>query len=205
MRAAPYAFLATDSTKDLAIEAAIDQGKLTHLHVDGYMSGAAFVHMLTSQPKNRSELRTAALSAIDLCNKYAAHGCVRAIIQALKLSEIDLQPEQINEKLGEGWVGDEALGIALWTAMRAKTVTHAITIAANHSGDSDSTASLAAQLATSLYGLDSKEISIAKKLDVFDAIEHSLVKLDRARATSNDKTCTGALDRQSEHWKPKIL
>ena len=45
--------------------------------------------------------------------------------------------------IGQGWVGEEALAIALYAVLVAGDFADAIRIAANHDGDSDSTASIA--------------------------------------------------------------
>jgi hypothetical protein len=47
--------------------------------------------------------------------------------------------------LGGGWVGEEALAIGLYAALVAPSFADAIRLAANHGGDSDSTASIAGQ------------------------------------------------------------
>jgi ADP-ribosylglycohydrolase len=44
------------------------------------------------------------------------------------------------QQYGEGWVADEALAIALYCLMQSENPLEQIIIAANHNGDSDSTA-----------------------------------------------------------------
>lgn len=63
--------------------------------------------------------------------------------------------------LGEGWVAEEALAIAVYAALVAERATDtpaaalalALRIGANHDGDSDSTASLAGQLLGAAHGM----------------------------------------------------
>lgn len=50
------------------------------------------------------------------------------------------------ERLGGGWVAEEALAIATYCFLAAEYFVRAIVLGANHSGDSDSTASIAGQL-----------------------------------------------------------
>ena len=50
-------------------------------------------------------------------------------------------------------MGEQALAIALYSVLAARSFVEAITIAANHGGDSDSTASLAGQLWGAAHGL----------------------------------------------------
>jgi ADP-ribosylglycohydrolase len=51
-------------------------------------------------------------------------------------------PETV-EKLGGGWVGDEALAISIYCALAAeRDFAKGVRLAVNHSGDSDSTGSI---------------------------------------------------------------
>lgn len=77
-------------------------------------------------------------------------GAVRA---ALELAEADVPstPESVAQ-LGQGWVAEEALAIALFCALRAESFEHGLRLAVNHSGDSDSTGSLTGQLLGALLG-----------------------------------------------------
>jgi ADP-ribosylglycohydrolase len=75
----------------------------------------------------------------------------RAVQLALLMSD---DPVAAIEKMGGGWVGEEALAIGLYAVLSAKSFVEAITIAANHSGDSDSTASIAGQIWGAAYGLE---------------------------------------------------
>jgi ADP-ribosylglycohydrolase len=68
--------------------------------------------------------------------------------------------------LGQGWVGEEALAIGLYAAMVATTFEACIELAANHDGDSDSTASIAGQLWGARHGLDATLVEVVNRLDV---------------------------------------
>jgi ADP-ribosylglycohydrolase len=57
------------------------------------------------------------------------------------------------ETLGGGWVAEQALAIALFAAMRAEgDFERGVRLAVNHSGDSDSTGSMAGQLLGIMLG-----------------------------------------------------
>jgi ADP-ribosylglycohydrolase len=71
-------------------------------------------------------------------------------------------------KLGEGWVGEEALAIGLYAALVAPSFEDAIRIAANHGGDSDSTASIAGQLYGVWKGMDGLPHRWVRPVDVLD-------------------------------------
>jgi ADP-ribosylglycohydrolase len=79
-----------------------------------------------------------------------------------------LSPEDLVRELGEGWVAEEALAVALYAVLATAPETAAgpreretqpqahfraaIAVAVNHSGDSDSTASIAGNLLGAFYG-----------------------------------------------------
>jgi ADP-ribosylglycohydrolase len=73
-------------------------------------------------------------------------------------------------RLGEGWIAEEALAIGLYAAMRAHDFREAIRIAANHDGDSDSTASIAGQIHGAANGLAGISNSWVRRLDVLDPL-----------------------------------
>jgi ADP-ribosylglycohydrolase len=74
-----------------------------------------------------------------------------------------LSPEDLVHELGEGWVAEEALAVGLYAVLATATgdegprppVEHfksAVAIAVNHSGDSDSTGSIAGNILGAYYG-----------------------------------------------------
>jgi ADP-ribosylglycohydrolase len=74
--------------------------------------------------------------------------------------------------LGEGWTGDEALAIGVYAACAAHSFEDAIRLAANHDGDSDSTASIAGQLYGARHGLMALPHAWVRQLDILkEALE----------------------------------
>ena len=69
--------------------------------------------------------------------------------------------------LGEGWVGQEAQTIGLYSALVAKSFREVFSIAANHDGDSDSTAAIAGQF----YGVRYVWISLTWRIRSVSALE----------------------------------
>ena len=64
--------------------------------------------------------------------------------KAVALSEEDLDDLDAIHALGEGWVGDEALAIAVYCALKyPENIERALVAAVNHKGDSDSTGAIA--------------------------------------------------------------
>lgn len=57
------------------------------------------------------------------------------------------------EALGQGWVAEEALAIALYCSLVAPNFEDAVILAVNHSGDSDSTGAITGNICGVLYGV----------------------------------------------------
>lgn len=163
MRAAPYSFLFEHLTVEEIWSIAAAQGALTHGHIEGWASAAALAYIMALMFKGHP-LEMAIIKAQKMLklNKAFNTDLLLTIASKMSLSPELLSPEELNELLGEGWTGDEALGIAIYSALTAKSVNEAVWIAANHDGDSDSTASIAGQLAALRFGLTNKEIEETK-------------------------------------------
>lgn len=89
------------------------------------------------------------------------------IRRALELGKSDVPEEEAIRELGEGWVGDEAIAIAVFSVMRhIDSFEDCIVCAVNHDGDSDSTGAIAGNIIGAILGysaipayyLDSLEI-----------------------------------------------
>jgi len=55
-------------------------------------------------------------------------------------------------RLGEGWLAEEALAIAVYCALVAEDFAHGVKLAVNHSGDSDSTRAMTGNILDALVG-----------------------------------------------------
>lgn len=74
-------------------------------------------------------------------------------------------------ELGEGWVAEEALAIAVLCSLAADNPREAIIAAVNHGGDSDSTGAIAGNLVGALYGPAALPEEWAGKVELRDVIE----------------------------------
>jgi ADP-ribosylglycohydrolase len=177
MRSAPFGLLphiAPESVYKLSADAA----SLTHGHPSARQSAGAFslvVHALTAGQGLR-EAAEYALGYLLGGNLPRGEAPDQALIErmkaALRLSGsagsspvAHLGPEDLVRELGEGWVAEEALAVALYAVLATVPDTTAagtghaeahfraaIALAVNHSGDSDSTASIAGNILGTFYG-----------------------------------------------------
>ena len=82
------------------------------------------------------------------------------------------------KEIGEGWIGESALGLAIYAFKNGKSFEHTVVIATNHRGDSDSTASLDAQLYCSFKEVNNEDLLIYEKLDLKEIIDKSLKEIN---------------------------
>ena len=90
---------------------------------------------------------------------------------AVDLSENDRPDLENIHRIGEGWVAEETLGIAIYCALRHQDDFSAGVIAAvNHNGDSDSTGAVTGNILGALLGFDAIEDKWKTNLELIDVI-----------------------------------
>jgi ADP-ribosyl-[dinitrogen reductase] hydrolase len=184
MRVAPVGLVSWMTPKG-ALDIGARSAALTHGHPAGYWSAGALAAMVALL-RQGSEPGPAAEAVLDLLESEAGAGETRqAVRQALQLAQDcpEGRPEDVR-LLGEGWVGEEALAIGLYSVLCGRTFPDVLAIAANHDGDSDSTASIAGQVYGVWQGLDELPHAWVRRLDVFDPLVDLIGQLPPA-ATQN--------------------
>lgn len=87
------------------------------------------------------------------------------------MSGTDLDDLDAIRQLGQGWVGEEALAIAIYCALKHPTsFEDAIVAAVNHSGDSDSTGAIAGNIVGASLGLSAIPPKYLDTLELRDVI-----------------------------------
>jgi ADP-ribosyl-[dinitrogen reductase] hydrolase len=154
-----------------AIQLAAEAAAITHGHPSGFWSAGALAGIVRQLADGHEltaaiEQTVAAMSGLpDVGEALAAIGdAVRLAAEPETLS-----PERLAAELGGGWVGEEALAIGIYAALRGRSFEDAVRIAANHSGDSDSTASITGQLRGAAFGISDVPHAWARRLDVLQA------------------------------------
>jgi ADP-ribosylglycohydrolase len=156
MRSAP-AGLATSDRRE-AFELGRDTGTLTHGHPSGYLS-AAYLASLVFDLVRGVPLLEAMGHADSMVRAERGHEeLTDGIILARAVARSGPPTPKAVESLGEGWVGNEALAIALLCALTAETrtpvgIADALWRAVLHSGDSDSTGSITGNLLGAIVGV----------------------------------------------------
>ena len=141
MRVAPVALMAErDQVRSLAQETSA----LTHGHPTGQLAAAAWAEMLADVAGGASLVESAEMMADAfgrIENGLETTSAIRAALNAPR----DGKPETV-ESLGGGWTAEEALSIALYACLCARSFDEGLQIAVLHSGDSDSTGAIAGNM-----------------------------------------------------------
>jgi ADP-ribosylglycohydrolase len=152
MRTAPAGLAFTGKR---AFEMGARFAAMTHGHPSGYLSAGFVAEMIAWIIDGRS-LEDSVESAMETLVGYSGHEeTLRAVDQALELATAADAPMDVIPRLGEGWVGEEALSISLYCALKFPgDFKGATTAAVNHSGDSDSTGSIAGAILGAKLGVE---------------------------------------------------
>jgi ADP-ribosylglycohydrolase len=90
---------------------------------------------------------TSVRQAVENVRPLIPRDLARQLTNAVRLATSGvLTPETLCDELGQGWVGDEALAIAVACAIGADDLEAALLLAINHDGDTDSTGSICGNL-----------------------------------------------------------
>lgn len=135
---------------DVAVRAA----RLTHGHPDGYLSAGAYATMVHALVHGGATLPEAvALGRARLAAVPGHEETTAALARAVALAAKGAGTAERVEALGGGWVGEEALAMGVYCAQVADgDLFNGVRLAVNHSGDSDSTGSIAGGLLGAVIG-----------------------------------------------------
>ena len=212
MRIAPYGLfyggmLAED--KAAFLREAAEIGAITHGHTMSNLSCALMAdilaHVIYGNAEGVYEEGIAAvtqaalaevLEAIDSDQKEEFASLVRLAIQ---LAEAGGKDEENIRRLGQGWVAEEAIAIAVYCACRYQhDPMEGIIAAVNHSGDSDSTGAVTGNILGALHGYDAFPADWVRLLEARDVIEE--IATDLATGCPNTKDAT-----VDEAWNDKYM
>jgi ADP-ribosyl-[dinitrogen reductase] hydrolase len=144
-----------------------DLAAITHGHPDGWQPAGALAAMIASITTGVS-IAGAALAALEFVTGRTA----RLLEAAVSHAEAGLPgAEDIERWFGGGWVGDEALAIAVCCALAAPDLASGVLAAVNHSGDTDSTGAICGNLLGAASGPQAIPADWLDHLDARDLIE----------------------------------
>ncbi len=156
-----------------------DLAAITHGHPSGYLSAGALALML-SRVLAGDGLEAALRNVRRELTRHPGHEeCSEALSGALDLwrSDLPLVPETVEQICGckpggGGWVGEEALAIAVFCSLAAgRDFSRGVLLAVNHSGDSDSTGAIAGNILGALLGRDAIPTRWLEGLELREVVE----------------------------------
>lgn len=178
MRVAPIGLYFNDRRRNIKEICRIgaETAALTHGHPLGWMPAAALVQIIHEVSQDDAILLDAVLHALNTIDEVYPESQERNSFTDLIEKAIDLASENMDDikaihQLGEGWVGDEALAIAVYCALKySGDIDRTLIAAVNHNGDSDSTGAIAGNIIGAQVGLSGIPAKYTENLELLDLI-----------------------------------
>lgn len=150
----------------------------THGHPTGYIAGGAFALLIHYLVENDEPLVDSVEQVIDLLN-FTENGEETADIlrKAVALYDSGLEPEKAIKLLGEGWIAEEAMAIAVYCSLVATDFRHGVLMAVNHDGDTDSTGSMTGNILGLIHGVEAIPAEWLDGVELFDLLEDAAFNL----------------------------
>lgn len=178
MRVAPLAVIPWEDIHRLDMEAA-QAAAITHSHPLGYLPAAVLCHIIqriiypVEYPVDLKKIVLEAKETVCRLYKDTEHVSQLASILDLtvELAENDDADTFNIRRLGGGWVGEEALAIAVYCALRYEgNFSAGLVAAVNHEGDSDSTGAITGNILGALEGYQAIDPMWKENLELADVI-----------------------------------
>lgn len=178
MRVAPLAFI----DREDPYSAAIENSALTHGHQMSHISSAALVGLLRYISEGETLRASVSLMRQDIKKIFVGSLEIKVfddlLQQAVLASEKDFDDMEIISRLGEGWVAEETLAIALYCSLKyPNDLKKALRVAVFHAGDSDSTGSVTGQILGTLLGAKKLPQEEIKRLDLLKPLMKMIERL----------------------------
>lgn len=181
------------SIKDVDMLAA-DAAEITHQHPLGWLSSALEAHVIYRILQKDSpivdDFKAYLSEGYDmLLSLYPNEGAGITQLRALTnkaLGLVDSPASDVDniEAIGEGWVAEETLAIAVYCAVKYfDNFEKAIVASVNHKGDSDSTGAVTGNILGAVVGYDAIPEFFKTDLELHDVILHVADDLWRGRTT----------------------
>ena len=187
MRIAPIPLygLSQNRINNVAIlnELAADASKITHEHPLGYIPAYITSHIIyrlaTDEFPTRETFKDYVCEAMQMADeKYNSlinelQTLHTLIDKALILADQNIPDHEAIREIGEGWVAEETLAIAIYcVGKHFKDFEKALIASVNHGGDSDSTGAVTGNILGAAIGYDAIPQYFKNDLELHDVILH---------------------------------
>ena len=173
MRVAPIGYLPRNKY-DIPLEAA-KAAAITHGNPLGYIPAAIFASIINEIIYNDQSILESVFYGIKQSRRHFDgqdfNYQVSLIEKALSLAYNSNSDIDNISKIGEGWVAEETLAIALYCIIKHRENFEAAIVASvNHSGDSDSTGAVTGNIIGAMLGIDKIPSKYKNNLELYDII-----------------------------------
>lgn len=173
----------------IAFETANKICALTHGHPTGSLTGGALAviiqYMAAGDP-----LPPAVNLAKRVLREQDRHEETLDAIEAAEAlaADAEIPPERAIEKLGAGWIAEEALAISIYCSLVARDFRHGVLLAVNHGGDSDSTGAITGNILGVQLGLEAIPKEWLEPLELREVIRQLAEDLHDCRSWTTNET-----------------
>lgn len=187
MRTAPCGMLKMVATPDpedaYAMQGAM-AAAITHSHQMGYVPAAMLadmVHQILLED-GRTLMEITRDSLVRVVRLFGASPAMVMfnwmMTRAMELAETAVPAHVAIAELGEGWVGDEALAVAVYCALKYQdNMADCLSAAVTHDGDSDSTGAIAGNILGAWLGVDGIPAEWLEQLEMRGVIDDMACRL----------------------------
>ena len=179
---------------------------LTHGHELGYIPAAMLVHIINMISHDETiGLLPAIIDSLASVKRLFPNAqhmdeLSRLIEKAIDLAHKDMNDVDAIYQLGSGWVAEETLAIAIYCSLKYQNdFDQAIIASVNHSGDSDSTGSVAGNILGAYLGFEAIPAKYIDYLEIKDII------LEIADDLYYDYSFSEASDVLDQKWRRKYI
>ena len=155
---------------------ATEAAALTHSHDLGFISAAALAHIVRVVTESDILLKDAVNNSIITVEKLFSNAkhideFTDIMRKAVQLAETEIDSFFAIHQLGEGWVAEETLAIAVYCALKYENdFDMAIRTAVNHNGDSDSTGAVCGNILGAYIGYNAISQKYKNSLELHNLI-----------------------------------
>lgn len=176
----------------------------THGHPLGYVPAAILAHMIRLIVARNETVEAATVHALSAAEPYFREEKYRdrqktLIERALDLATAGGDDLKNIQAIGEGWVAEETLTIAVYCAVKyADDFAGGVRAAVNHGGDSDSTGAVTGNILGAALGIDAIPKKYMERLELYSVIREIANDLYSCRNMKED-------DFKGSVWQKKYV
>ena len=143
---------------------------ITHGHPTGQLAAGALAMLITDLLRGLPLPIAVAHVTRQLATLAQSGEVVEALTEAERLAQSSPNSADVLVQLGEGWIAEESLAIAVYCALSTPDLPTALRLAVNHDGDSDSTGAITGNIAGCMYGVKAIPAAWLDALELRDVI-----------------------------------